>query len=84
MELIELKGGLTVPVDVLTLTFGLLNRGLELRQDGDRLRVVEPGGGKPALTEAEVASITRYKYHILALLAYRAPELPGVPEVGGV
>jgi hypothetical protein len=76
MELVELKGGLTVPVEVLTLAFALQNRGLELRQDGDRLRVVEPGGGKPALTEVEVASITRWKLHILALLAYKSPDVP--------
>lgn len=74
-ELVPLAGGLTVPVGVLTLMFALLNRGLELRQDGDLLRIVWPGGAKPDLTETDVASIRRWKYHILALLAYRAPEM---------
>ena len=71
-KLVALAGGLTVPTEAFQLAHGLLNRGLELRQDGDRLRVIGPDGEKPELSDDEVSQIKRYKLHVLALLAYRA------------
>jgi hypothetical protein len=68
------NGGLTLPEEALVLALDLENRGCTLRQDGDRLRVLGPGGAKPALSEGDVEAIRRWKAHLLALLAYVAPE----------
>lgn len=70
---IELAG-LTVPLAAWDFTWGLLHRGLELKADGDKLRVSGPGGARPELSEAEIAGIRRYKAHLLALITYQAPE----------
>ncbi len=74
MSFVELRGGLTVPEEALTTAFGLLNQGLELRQEGELLRVSGPNGSRPTLDPETRAAISKWKLHILALMAYRAPE----------
>jgi len=73
-EFIGLAGGLTVPLASLTLLWALENRGLNLAIDGDRLRVSGPGGVKPELSDDDRLQITKYKYHLMALVAYVPPE----------
>ena len=70
----ELAGGLIVPAPAYNLILDLTNRGLQFTQDGDRLRVSGPGGAKPELSDAEATAIRKWKYHLMQLLAYRAPE----------
>lgn len=67
------NGGIDVPVEVFNLFHRLLDRNLDLKIDGDRLRVSGPKGSKPELSEAEVADIKRYKGHLMALIAYIPP-----------
>ena len=68
---VALKGGLTVPVAPLLLVFQLQERGFTLSQEGDVL-VIRP---RRLLTDADCQAITRWKHHILALLAYEPPEV---------
>ena len=70
----ELPGGLVVPAPAYNLILDLTNRGLQFTQDVDRLRVSGPGGAKPELSDAEATAIRKWKYHLMQLLAYRAPE----------
>jgi hypothetical protein len=60
-------------VEALKLFLNLEDRGIGMEAQGDRLRVFGPSG-KPVLTAYETASIKRWKYHLLALVAYRPPE----------
>lgn len=69
------NGGLTLPEEALVLALDLENRGCTLRQDGDRLRVLGPGGAKPELSAADVEAIRRWKAHLLALVAYEPPKI---------
>lgn len=71
---ILLAGGLAVPVEPLVLALEFEQRGIGLRVEGDKLRVVGPNGAKPELTEDEIAAIRRWKAHLVALVEYRAPE----------
>jgi len=74
-ELIALRGGLTVPREAFDLFHALVtHRGLVLTQDDDKLRVARADGSRPDLTPEDAALIRRWKPHLLALLAYRAPE----------
>ena len=68
------NGGLDVPADAFNLVFELLNRDLTLEANGDKLSIKGPNGTKPEFSESEVERIKQYKFHLLALLAYRAPE----------
>ena len=67
------NGGLDVPVEVFNCFHRLLDRGLDLKPDGDRLRVSGPKGSKPELSDAEVTDIKRWKLHLMALCAYIPP-----------
>ena len=72
--LIELRGGLTVPEEPYRLVFALQDRGLTLTADGETLRVAGPNGSKPELSADDTVAIRKWKSHLMALLAYRAPE----------
>lgn len=72
-ELVGLRGGLTVPVAPLELAIHMESRGLTLSIEGDRLRVTGLNGTKPDLSLADVEAIRRWKPHLMALVAYRAP-----------
>jgi hypothetical protein len=61
-----LRGGLTVPVDPVVLLLDLERRGFRLWRDGDDI-VLEPWS---QLTEADRASLARWKAHVLSLLTY--------------
>ncbi len=67
-------GGLDVPLEAYALISDLISRDLTLRQEGESLRIAGPNGGKPDLSATDVDGIKRYKAHLLAMLAYRAPE----------
>ena len=70
------NGGLTVPLDAFNLAHELMtHRDLILSQTGDVLRIKGPNGSKPDLSPSEVERIKRWKFHLIALLVYRAPEL---------
>ena len=70
------SGGLTVPLDAYNLAHELLtHRGLILVQVADKLRVRQQAGSAPILTAEDQARIRKYKFHLLALLAYQAPPL---------
>ena len=67
-------GGLTVPLDAYNLIHELMTqRELLLVQVGDKLRVRNWDGSAPTLSADEQARIRKWKPHLLALLAYRAP-----------
>ena len=68
-------GGLVVPLDAYRLLFELVDRDFMLSQRGEALLVVGPNGTKPDLSAPDIARIKRWKYHILAMLTYRAPEI---------
>ena len=68
---VELKGGLRVSIAALRLAIDLEMRDFTLSvQDG--LIYVDP---RERLTNDEMARIRRYRWHLLAILAYRAPDL---------
>ena len=79
MELIDLKGGLVLPTEALTLALSLEARGflMEPAPDG-RLHVrppQNPAGGILAVLSAEDrAAIHKWKPHLLAILAYEIRE----------
>lgn len=72
VSFVILRGGLTVPVDALRLSWALEGRGLVLTLDGDALVVDGPRG---ALLEADRAAIRRWREHLKAIAGYRAPEV---------
>lgn len=65
-----LRGGLCVPAAPLRLLFELEARGFTLTPDGDSL-IIRPYS---KLTPDDRARITQWKWHVLALVDYRAPE----------
>ena len=73
-DYVELAGGLTVPGAAYRLISDLIGRDYSLRQEGEMLRIAGPNGSKPELSADEIAGIKRYKAHLLAMIAYRAPE----------
>jgi hypothetical protein len=75
-RLVTLAGGLTVPAEPLLLLFDLQERKFVLTVDGDTL-VVEP---HDRLTSDDCRAIRRWKWHILALLEYQAPEVADALE----
>ena len=72
MEFVELRGGLTLPVEILEFALGLEARGVHLQASGDVLKV-SADEGKPILSEDEIAFIRNRKAHLLAVAAYQAP-----------
>lgn len=72
MAFVELRGGLTLPVEVVEFALGLEDRGVRLEAAGDVLRVTS-AAGKPELSESEIAFIRSRKAHLLAVAAYQAP-----------
>lgn len=75
MNLIELRGGLVVPADVLTFALQLEDRGVVIKADGEKLRVAGPDNSKPDLSPEEIAFITRWKPHLVAIASYSAPAM---------
>jgi hypothetical protein len=73
LEFVELRGGLTLPVDILQFALKLENRGLHLQADGEILRVTSDAG-KPDLSEDEMAFIRLRKAHLLAVASYLPPD----------
>ena len=80
MEFIELRGGLTVPADVLDFALKMEEAGFHLQADGDVLRVTLDSGKRPNLSAADSAFIRSRKAHLLAVAAYRPPEAIVAPE----
>ncbi len=78
MEIVELvagpghPNGLAVPAEALELLVDLDIRGMSLTvHKGDQLRVARKDGqGAPELTDGDREAITRWKIHLLALVAY--------------
>ena len=68
-DFVTLKNGPTVPLAPLLLLLKLEERLFSLRQDGDALLVQPPG----QLTADDCASIRRWRWHLLALVAYEPP-----------
>lgn len=58
--------GLTLPVEALRLLWDLESRGFQVTRDGADL-IIRPFSH---LTAADRAALTRWKPHILAVLAY--------------
>jgi hypothetical protein len=73
LEFVELRGGLTLPVDILEFALKLENRGLHLQADGEILRITSDAG-KPDLSEDEMAFIRPRKAHLLAVASYLPPD----------
>jgi hypothetical protein len=70
---IVLPGGLAVCFPALRLVWGLEERGLRLRAEGDTI-VVSPRG---RLSEDERAGLRRYRADVLALIRYDADSPDG-------
>jgi hypothetical protein len=70
--IVVLKGGLTVPLEALQLSWALENRGATFAVDGIDLVVDSPRG---SLTDADQAAIRRWKRHLMAIASYRPPEV---------
>ena len=67
---VALKGGLRVSIAALRLALDLEARDFRLSvQDG--LIYVDP---RERLTNDEMARIRRYRWHLLVILAYQAPD----------
>jgi len=73
MEFIELRGGLTLPVEVVEFALRLEDRGIQLEAVKDVLRVKAKTGSKPILSDEETAFIRSRKAHLLACASYVAP-----------
>jgi hypothetical protein len=71
-DFVLLKGGLTLPLAALRLTWDLENRGLELTTEGGDILIAGP---RERLTDDDRAALRRWKRHILVLLAYNPPEV---------
>lgn len=72
MAFVELRGGLTLPEEVLAFALRLEDRGIRLHASGDVLKVTADVG-KPELSPEETAFIRSRKPHLLAIAAYQAP-----------
>ena len=70
MELIELRGGLTVPLGDLQFLWALETLGMTCEVVADKLRVQGPDGTKPNLSEEDVTYIKARKPHLLALYGF--------------
>ena len=74
-DLIPLINGPVVSLAAVRLLRDLEDRGIDVAAQGDTLQV-RPGS---ALTDGDLAALTRWKQHILAVLGY-LDTLPAVPE----
>ena len=72
-DVVELLGGLIVPVEALRLFLDLEDRGLGLRAEGDKLRILGVNE-RTTLSPSEVTAIKRWKQHLLALVVYAPPK----------
>jgi len=70
-DYVTLRMGITCPVAPILLLLSLEERGFSFKQDGDAL-LVQPF---QQLTAEDCQAITRWKPHLLALLAYAHPEV---------
>lgn len=70
MEVLTLKGGLSLPLDVVLLALDLEIRRIKCVREGDVLSVRKIEGGKPDLTDQDRAQIRQWKHHLLALVDY--------------
>ncbi len=72
---VQLRGGLTVPLEPLMLSLDLEARGFTLVSDGRDL-VVSPAS---RLTREDRQALRRWKLHLMSLAAYEPPcgEAPG-------
>ena len=68
---VELNSGLRVSIAALQLAIDLEMRDFTLSVH-DGLIYVDP---RERLTNDEMAQIRRYRWHLLAILAYRAPDI---------
>lgn len=68
-EFVCLRGGLTVPLQALQLALDLERRGLRMSVDEQQQFQIEPG---PGLTDADRASIVRWRRHLCAIVTYNA------------
>lgn len=68
-DFITLAGGLTVPLEPLMLALDLEARGFHMFAEGEDL-LVQPAA---RLTPEDIASLKRWKRHVLAILAYEPP-----------
>ena len=71
VELVTLKGGVTIPVPALRLALDLEARGISLATDADH-RFVVPKDER--LTADDLVNIQRWRAHLGAIVDYRAPE----------
>ena len=69
---VVLKGGLTVPLEVLQLAWAFEDRGATLAVDGEDLVVEGPSG---LLTNEDRIAICRWRRHLRAIASYRVPEM---------
>jgi hypothetical protein len=72
-RLVMLRGGFTVPMEPVLLLLALEARGVCLSRDGDEL-LVQPG---TRLTDQDRIELRRWRWHLLALVDYVPPEVPG-------
>lgn len=72
MDLVTLKGGLTVPSEAVRLAVGLCNRGYDLVVEGEVLRLIPAGTSQDPLTDDDRTAIRRWKLHLMALATYQA------------
>jgi hypothetical protein len=73
-EVVTLRNGDTLPVAVLRLAWSLEDRGIVMREDGDKLKLSRKDGqGTPLLSSEERAAVTRWKTHLLAIVSYKPP-----------
>lgn len=72
--MVTLKGGVLVSQEALELAIGLELRGISIKADAGTLKAFPAS----AITPADVAAITRLKWHLLVIAAYTAP-LDGNP-----
>jgi hypothetical protein len=66
-----LKNGLALPLEPLLLALELEERGLRLSREGADTLVVQP---HHHLTHEDRERIRRWKFHLLSIVDYQAPE----------
>lgn len=69
---VVLRPGLIVSREALEAVLDLEQRGVRLTAQPDGAILAAP---RTALTDADRASVKRWKFHILAILAYEPPAL---------
>jgi hypothetical protein len=66
-QCVSLRGGLTVPLPALRLALDLEHRGFTMSLDEGQQFQIDPS---PALTEADLAAIHRWRVHLAAIVGY--------------